>query len=180
MVSELREVRIKRGRSAGQLMGILKLDDGTSQVEMVSFSDHYREYAPLFKSKQPLIIRGELDFEEDQKPKIKGSDVQIGSLPAVEEAAKVQKKWPTKLKLMLAVNKLAAVMPMELLYQEIAKILRKHHGPVPVELVLFKGGTFETSLELGKDFGVLPENALLQELVTMVRVPGALKIETLH
>jgi DNA polymerase-3 subunit alpha len=180
MVSELREVRIKRGKSAGQLMGIMKLDDGTAQVEMLSFAEHYREYSPLFKSKQPLIFRSELDFEDDSKPKLKCADIMMGSVPTVEDVSKVQKKWPVKLKVHLSLTKLLPVMPLELLYQEIAKVLRRHQGPVPVELVLQKSGSFETSLELGKEYGVLPENALIHELSSMLRVPGAMKVETLH
>ena len=39
VVSDFRELRIKRGRRAGEFMAAFKLEDATSHVEIVSFPD---------------------------------------------------------------------------------------------------------------------------------------------
>jgi DNA polymerase III alpha subunit len=160
-------------------MAILKLEDATGQVEMVSFPDHYKEFSGLLKSNKPLIVRAELDFE-DEKPKLIGGDVSLRGRLCVEDLAEVEEKWPRKIRVDIALNRLEGAISPELLYQEIARVLKKYPGPVPVELKIFKSGVFATQLELGAAYTVHPVADLLQELSQMVAIPGSLRVETVH
>jgi DNA polymerase III subunit alpha len=179
LVAEIRELRVKRGRMAGEFMGVLKLEDHTGQVEMVSFPEHYKEYSKFFKSGQPLLIRAELDFEED-KPKLVAGNLSYGGGLSVEDLSSVEEKWPKRLSIGVNLDALEGKMAPESLYAQIAEILQKHRGPVPVGLLLHKAGLFQTQMDLPETFSVLPKEALHRELEHLIAVPGALCVRSLH
>jgi DNA polymerase-3 subunit alpha len=179
LVSECREVRVKKGRRAGEMMAILKLEDASGQVEMVSFPDHYKEFSVLLKSNSPLVIRAQLEFEEE-KPKLMCGDIQIGGHLAVEDLTGVEEKWPRKVKVDLNLSRFEGVISPEHLFGEMAKLLKKYPGTVPVEIHLLKGGSFMTVMELGADFNVHPASELIKELANMIAIPGGLRVEALH
>jgi DNA polymerase III subunit alpha len=179
VVVELREVRVKRGRMAGENMGIIKLEDPSGQVELISFPEHYKEFNALFKSGSPLLVRAELDFEED-KAKLICGQVSMGGAMAVEDLTRVEEKLPHSIKLNLNLDRVEGKYSVESLYSEIAQILRKHRGHVPVSLSLLKAGLFNTQLDLGPDYHVHWGPNLKQELEGIIAVPGALNIQALH
>ena len=179
VVVELREVRVKRGRMAGENMGIIKLEDPSGQVELISFPEHYKEFNALFKSGSPLLVRAELDFEED-KAKLICGQVSMGGAMAVEDLTRVEEKLPQMVKLHLNLDRVEGKYSVESLYSEIAQILRKHRGHVPVSLSLLKTGVFNTQLELGPDYHVHWGANLKQELEGIIALPGALNIQALH
>lgn len=176
VVSDFRELRIKRGRRAGEFMAAFKLEDASSQVEVVSFPDHYKEYATLFKSNQPILMRAELDFEED-KPRLLCGEVTIQGEPAVQGLEELKDEWPRKIELELNLDRAAKVIGHDLLFVEIANVLSKHRGPVPVELVMLKGGRFQTRMSVGKDYHVQPSPQLITELSNIISVPDFIKIK---
>lgn len=59
-VSTLREIITKRG----DRMAFINLEDKTSQIEVVAFSDAYLENEALFKSGEPLWVKGTLEIKE--------------------------------------------------------------------------------------------------------------------
>ncbi|MEO5667069.1 MAG: DNA polymerase III subunit alpha [Bdellovibrionota bacterium] len=179
VVVELREVRVKRGRMAGENMGIIKLEDPSGQVELVSFPEHYKEFNALFKSGSPLLVRAELDFEED-KAKLICGQVSMGGAMAVEDLTHVEEKLPQSVRLSLHLDRVEGKYSVESLYSEIADILRKHRGHVPVSLSLLKSGIFNTQLDLGPDDHVHWGPGLKQELESIISLPGALNIQALH
>jgi len=179
LVVEFREVRVKKGKRAGEAMGIAKLEDSTGSIEMVCFPDHYKEYQALLRSQNPLLVRAELDFEEDM-PKLLSSQVSLGGALAVEDLNSIADRWPKKVIVTLALDRIDGIMPSELLVSEIAGILVKHHGPVPVALTLRKTGQFETKLDLGEKYNVHPEKSLLEELVGLSTIPGSIRVDSVY
>jgi len=179
LVAELREVRVKKGRRAGEMMGILKIEDVTGQIEMVSFPDHYKEFAPLFKSSSPLVIRAKLDFEED-KPKLMCGEIQSNGQISVEDLSLIEEKWPKRIQVDLNLTRFEGVMNPEHLYIEMAKLLKKYPGTVPVEIHVLKSGAFKTIMELGENFNVHPTQELIRDLNGIVAIPGGLKVSALH
>jgi DNA polymerase III alpha subunit len=164
LVAELREVRIKRGRRVGEMMGILRLEDASGQIELVSFPDHFKEFALHFKSKEPLLIQAELDFEED-KPKLLGGEIKINNAMAVQYLKDIEDAWPKKVQLKFNVEKLEVLPNPSFVFRNVTQLLLKYPGPVPVELVLVKKGRFETALDTDQSFSVQPEKSLLEELI---------------
>jgi len=179
LVSELREVRVKRGRMAGENMGIIKLEDPTGQIELISFPEHYKEFSALFKSGSPLLVRAELDFEED-KPKLLCGKVSVGGAMSVEDLSKVEDKLPSLVKIGIHLDRVEGKFSVESLYTEMADILRKHKGHIPVTLNVLKSGLFTTQLDLGPDYHVHWGPNLKQELEQIIALPGAIQIEAQH
>ncbi len=178
LVSELREVRVKKGRRAGEVMGIIKIEDHTGQIELISFPDHFKEFSPLLKSGKPLLIRANLEYEED-KPKLMCGDVSLNGGLAVEDLSLIEEKWPKKMRLSVALRAMQGTISPEHLFVEISKVLKKFPGTVPVELIMKDQGNFQTLIDLGDKYNVHPAKDLISELSHMVAVPGALKVETI-
>lgn len=176
IVSDFRELRIKRGRRAGEFMATFKIADASSQVEVVSFPDHYKEYSELLKGQLPLVLRAEVDFEEDKVRLLCGEIAMQGEM-AVQSLEDVSEVWPRKIKLEIALDKTAQYLAADTLFAEIANVLAKHRGPIPVELLLMRGGRFQTKLHVGDNFNVQPTPQLVNELQNLIVAPGCLRVE---
>jgi DNA polymerase-3 subunit alpha len=178
LVSELREVRIKRGRRVGEMMGIARLEDQSGQIELVSFPDHFKEFAPYFRSKEPLLIHAELDFEED-KPKLLGGEIKHNNTLSIQYLKDLQDSWPKKIQLKVNVEKVETLPDPSFLFQNLQKLLRKYPGPVPVELLLYKRGRFETAMDVDASFSVQPDKQLLEDLAKVTSIPDCMSAQSI-
>ncbi|MCW5755887.1 MAG: DNA polymerase III subunit alpha [Phycisphaeraceae bacterium] len=61
MVQSVRVIVARSGRSAGQKMGILTIEDTTGTADAVLFSDAYHRYAHLLEDDGPKFVIGRLD-----------------------------------------------------------------------------------------------------------------------
>jgi DNA polymerase-3 subunit alpha len=61
IISTVRIMVIRNGRSAGQKMAVLTLQDRTGKIECVIFSDAYQKYAHLLQQDSVVIIVGKVD-----------------------------------------------------------------------------------------------------------------------
>ncbi len=178
-VSELREVRVKKGRRAGEAMAILKLEDNTGQIEAVSFPDHYKQFQELLKSNSPLLFRGELDFEED-RPKIMCGDIKYNDQLSVENLADIEEKWPRKVRVDVALHKIEGSMSIDFIFGELSKVIKKYHGTVPVQLSIKRQGQFQTLMDLDSSFRIHPVPQALNEISSLLAIPGVLRVTPIH
>jgi DNA polymerase-3 subunit alpha len=61
VISTVRIMVIRNGRSAGQKMAVLTLQDRAGKIECVIFSDAYQKYAHLLQQDSVVIIVGKVD-----------------------------------------------------------------------------------------------------------------------
>ncbi|MFI4883352.1 MAG: OB-fold nucleic acid binding domain-containing protein, partial [Phycisphaerales bacterium JB064] len=61
MVQSVRVIVARSGRSAGQKMGILTIEDTTGTADAVLFTDAYQRYAHLLEDDGPKFVIGRLD-----------------------------------------------------------------------------------------------------------------------
>ncbi len=61
MVQSTRVIVARSGRSAGQKMGILTIEDTTGTADAVLFTDAYQRYAHLLEDDSPKFVLGRLD-----------------------------------------------------------------------------------------------------------------------
>jgi DNA polymerase-3 subunit alpha len=61
VISTVRIMVIRNGRSAGQKMAVLTLQDRAGKIECVIFSDAYQKYAQLLQQDSVVIIVGKVD-----------------------------------------------------------------------------------------------------------------------
>ena len=175
VISDFRELRIKRGRRAGEMMGTFKIGDATSRVDVVSFPDHFKVFAETLKLDAPLLLRAELDFEEDSPRLICGEVAMQGEM-SVQNLEDLQDEWPRMLHIEVALDKVSSFLSHDVLFSQIAAVLAKHHGPVPVELLLEKGGRFTTRMAVGESYRVQPSRELVGELQNILSIPDCIKV----
>ncbi|MFG0327269.1 MAG: DNA polymerase III subunit alpha [Phycisphaerales bacterium JB037] len=91
LVQSVRTIVVKQGRSAGQRMAILTLEDTTATADAVLFADRYAKYGHLLedsdKADAPKFVLGRLDLSRgdpqiivDQLAPIEGVPVEKGTL----------------------------------------------------------------------------------------------------
>jgi DNA polymerase III alpha subunit len=87
ILSSVRPIVVKSGRSAGQKMAILTIEDLTGNAEAVLFADRYTSYAHLLDDDAPKFILGRLDLSRgdpqiivDQIAPIDGTPLEGGRL----------------------------------------------------------------------------------------------------
>lgn len=177
VVAELRELRVKRGRRVGEMMAVLRLEDQSGQIEMVSFPDHFKEFQEALRSNEPLLIHAELDFEED-KPKLLAGEIKVNNTLAVEMLKDLEETWPKKLVIRVDVEKVEKSALSAKLYRDLSSLLQKHPGTVPVELILVKKGCFETRLDFASGFSVQPYKGLVEDVEGVTHIPECLRAET--
>ncbi len=61
MVQSVRTIIVKNGRSAGQKMAILTIEDSGGTADAVLFANVYQQFGHLFESDQPKFFMGRLD-----------------------------------------------------------------------------------------------------------------------
>ena len=66
MLTRVRPVLVKNGRSAGQKMAMITIEDKTGSIEGVIFSDGYAIAAPLLVSDAIVLLKGKVDRKREE------------------------------------------------------------------------------------------------------------------
>ena len=81
MVQSQRQITVKNGRSAGQKMGILTIEDPSGACECVMFSDCFAKYAHLAAAESVVFVLGRVDFARGDAQIVIDRLVPIEGLP---------------------------------------------------------------------------------------------------
>ncbi len=74
MISRVRNTLVKKGRSAGEKMAMITLEDRTGSIDGVIFSKTYALTQPLLRTDYPVLIKGTVDRRREE-PSIVVNDV---------------------------------------------------------------------------------------------------------
>ena len=66
MITRVRPTIVKKGRSAGEKMAMLTIEDHTGSIDGVVFSDAYAISGPLISEDQVLMLRGKVDRRREE------------------------------------------------------------------------------------------------------------------
>ncbi len=146
VITNIRVRQTKRG----DRIGIFTLDDGSTQIEVVCFSEVFQKYRPLFTEDQLIIVEGEVSLDEfSNSPRIVGRE-----LYTIENAR----------------NRFAKHLTIELHdHQQLDPTQLKHlladflGGNCPVLLRVLRDN-IQTTIRLGKNWQVQPSDALISAL----------------
>jgi DNA polymerase III subunit alpha len=150
MVSTLKEITTKKG----DRMAFVTIEDLVGRVEVVAFSDLYREKSEILKGEEPIFLVGKVDLGEDQ-PKLIATEVApleqahtlfTGTVHIEVDATHIDE---SKLK-------------------ELRSTLTRFKGACPAVLHLKIPGKSETVLALPRNFGVLPSGELIREVTSIL------------
>jgi len=81
MVQSVRTVIVKNGRSAGQKMAILTVEDSYGQCDSVLFTDNYQKYGHLAQNEMVVFVLGRIDLNRGDPQIIVDRLVPIDGVP---------------------------------------------------------------------------------------------------
>ena len=96
MVQSCRNIVVRNGRSAGQKMGILTIEDATGTADAVMFANVYQQFAHLLEDDQPKFFMGRLDHSRGDPQVIVDRLVPIDGHPLEQGTVQVMVR-PSKL-----------------------------------------------------------------------------------
>jgi len=149
MVGSLKEINTKKG----DRMAFVTLEDLKGYLEVIVFADLYKNVQHLLHLDEPLLIRGQVDFNEDQ---VKLLATQIALLK--KEDSTPQNLHVRVLAEALNENKL----------KTFRLILSRYPGGSPVYLHLVSREQKETVLKLPRELDAQWNSELEQELTTLL------------
>ncbi|MCA9304556.1 MAG: DNA polymerase III subunit alpha [Phycisphaerales bacterium] len=96
MVQSTRTIVVRNGRSAGQKMGILTIEDSTGTADAVMFANVYQQFSHLLEDDQPKFFMGRLDHSRgdaqiivDRLVPIDGHPLEQGTVQVMVRAEKL-------------------------------------------------------------------------------------------
>lgn len=148
VITNIRTRQTKRG----DRIGIFTLDDGSTQIEVVCFSEVFHKCRPLIAEDQLIIVEGEVSMDEfSNSPRIVGRE-----LMTIETARMRSAKH---LEIEIAEEALADA-------NHLKNILTPFlGGTCPIVLRVLRDN-IQTTLRLGKNWQVTPSDALMAVLGT--------------
>ena len=81
MLTRVRPTVVRNGRSAGQKMAMISLEDRTGSIDGVIFSDGYAKHSELIELERIVMLEGRVDRRREEP------SIRIDRVVAVEEAA---------------------------------------------------------------------------------------------
>jgi len=81
LVQDARTIVVRTGRSAGQRMGILTIEDTTGTIEAVLFADRYASFSHLLEGDEPVFVIGRLDHSRGDPQIVVDQLAPIQSVP---------------------------------------------------------------------------------------------------
>jgi DNA polymerase-3 subunit alpha len=103
MVQSVRTIVVKNGRSAGQKMAILTIEDASGAADAVLFANVYQQFGHLFESDQPKFFMGRLDHSRgdpqivvDRIVPIDGHPLEQGTIQVMLRAKRLNGSAPAK------------------------------------------------------------------------------------
>jgi DNA polymerase-3 subunit alpha len=157
VVSEVRKRVTKNGRSAGQQMALVTLEDLDGQIEATIFAESLADILkrrPEALAKESIVfVRGKVD-KRREKPGLIVNDI----IP-IEEAAS---RLTTAVRLDLSQQRDAKVVEM------IKPILHRHKGAVEVFVQTLAQDGRSVMMRIERDWFVRPVNELVKELETLL------------
>lgn len=143
VVTNIRTRQTKRG----DRIGIFTLDDGSSQIEVVCFSEIFQKNRALIAEDQLVIVEGEVSMDDfSNSPRIVGRE-----LYTIEHA-----RMRTAKHLEIEFHPEQALDP-----EQLKNLLASHlGGKCPILLRMLRDNV-QTTLRLGKNWQVSPTDTLL-------------------
>lgn len=118
LIKNIRRIRTKKG----EIMAFVTLNDSSGDCSLTLFPIKYRQYGNLLEKGELLYVEGKIEQNrEDQKQMIVSSLEDIKVLAEIEKIGRIFIRIPTEK------NDGKSL-------QELKKIIKKHHGSIPVIL----------------------------------------------
>lgn len=139
-----------RQTKRGDRIAIFTLDDGTTHIEVVCFSEAYLKFRPLIVEDQMIIVDGEVGIDDfSNSPRIVARELQT-----IEQAREKHVKH-------LRIN---FTSTQQINAQQLKQLLSKHVGGSCSVIVRYLHDNIQTDIRLGKSCLVKPSHALMTQI----------------
>jgi DNA polymerase-3 subunit alpha len=146
IIANIRTRQTKRG----DRIGIFSLDDGTTQIEVVCFSEAYQKYRHLLVEDQMVVIDGEVSLDEfSNSPRIVARD-----LMTIEQS---RDRFAKQLRIQLPISH--SLKP-----DQLKQVLLQHRGGQCGVVVRYLQDNIQADVRLGKNWLVKPTDTLIHFL----------------
>ena len=162
MFTRVRQTLVKNGRSAGQKMAMITLEDRTGSIDGVVFSDTYARFAHLIQPDAMVFIKGQVDRRREEP------SIRIDNVIPIEEAAG---ELATGVKITLPeIDRDGRPRTYNGELNQVHQMLRTHPGPARLYLEVHEQNrvvTLATQMYI-KGTADLPER-----IDTVLQIPGS-------
>jgi len=146
MVATKKEITTRKG----DRMAFVTLEDLRGSVELIVFSDVYKEKNHLIKGEDPIFVEGKVDAGEDQ------SKIIVTDIKTIDEAKKNRQK---------AVHiTLKSMSVSDKKLESLKKVMKRHTGPLRSFLHIKDDKDKSTTIMLPDDFLLNPTDTFLKEV----------------
>lgn len=146
IIASIRTRQTKRG----DRIGIFSLDDGTTQIEVVCFSEAFQKYRSLLVEDQMILVEGEVGIDDfSNAPRIVARD-----LFTLDQA---RERFAKHLRI---------VLPADLPFntQQFNQILTPYTGGECPIVIRYRHDNAQADIRLGQKWMIKPSDALLAQL----------------
>jgi DNA polymerase-3 subunit alpha len=150
LIQSIRTIVAKSGRSAGQKMAAIQIEDVTGVIEAVCFTDNFTQYGHLIATDAIIFILGRLDHKRGQPQIIIDRMVPIDGVPL----------QPGKLRVLIPARRLNG--SSEPAIEHAARVLGEHHAEPPTAKSLAPetpGFPLELVVETERGWAILQPDA---------------------
>lgn len=160
MIQSKQQIMTKRG----QLMGFLVIEDLTSTVEVVVFSELYRETLHMLDKDTPILLQGKVQQQEEQVKLIAERIVDLATLDIemVKEEAEGYLGQESSHKLFIKYD----YEGNSEAFQSLLQVLQLHSGPTPV---IIYDTTTKQYRGLSKEYYITRSQGLEDQLLQFVK-----------
>jgi DNA polymerase-3 subunit alpha len=149
IITGIRIIQTKRG----DRMAVITIDDSTSQIDVLCFSDSYHQYREYLVKDKLIVVEGEISLDE-----FSGNNrVICRELFSIDQA---RERYAKYLKIQLPENKSEDI-------GKLAHILEKHRGGNCRIAIDYLSEGAKANLHLGERWRVRPTDDLIQTLKEM-------------
>lgn len=146
IVTNIRTRQTKRG----DRIGIFSLDDGTTQTEVVCFSEAYQKYRQLLVEDQMVVVDGEVSLDEfSNSPRIVARD-----LMTIEQS---RDRFAKQLRIQLPINH--SLQP-----EQLKQVLLQFRGGQCSVVIRYIKENIQADVQLGRNWLVKPSDTLIHFL----------------
>ena len=154
LVSKVRSVAIRQGRSAGQKMLVVTIEDFTGSTEALVFPDSLAQMQPLLKPDAIVFVEGEVDTRRESP------SIRIKRVIPVDQARRVLSRS-------VIVQLRTSQQTLELL-PRVQSVCRTHQGPCQVYFEITMPEGFDVMMRGRRTASVDPNDEFLASLGALV------------
>ena len=147
LIKSRKDIKNKKG----ELMSFITLEDTSSSVEVIIFSQTFAECAHIIRDDTPLVVQGVLQNEEEGEAKIIADTVD--TLPDA------LKKFTAATRIMLYSDRVNRRK-----IEDLKKAIHRHHGPCPVSLTLHFPKKGEVDIDIPEELTINPIREFSREV----------------